>query len=111
MIFLTTNRVSFSADNRQIVSASRDRTIKLWNTLGECKFNIVDDGHSYWVSCVRFSPNPVIPVIVSAGWDKAVKVSFSIPPTPVLFMGHDAIYYICYFRGRGPMRPTFHQDL
>jgi guanine nucleotide-binding protein subunit beta-2-like 1 protein len=61
--------VSFSADNRQIVSASRDRTIKLWNTLGECKFNIVDDGHSEWVSCVRFSPNPVIPVIVSGGED------------------------------------------
>lgn len=68
--------VSFSADNRQIVSGSRDRTIKLWNTLGECKFNIQEDGHSEWVSCVRFSPNPSNPVIVSAGWDKVVKVSF-----------------------------------
>ncbi|KAI5451122.1 MST50-interacting protein 11 [Naganishia adeliensis] len=66
--------VSFSADNRQIVSASRDRTIKLWNTLGECKFNITEDGHTEWVSCVRFSPNPMNPVIVSAGWDKVVKV-------------------------------------
>lgn len=72
--------VSFSADNRQIVSASRDRTIKLWNTLGECKFNITDDGHTEWVSCVRFSPNPVIPVIVSAGWDKVVKVSLRSQP-------------------------------
>jgi guanine nucleotide-binding protein subunit beta-2-like 1 protein len=68
--------VSFSADNRQIVSGSRDRTIKLWKTLGECKFNIQEDGHSEWVSCVRFSPNPSNPVIVSAGWDKVVKVSF-----------------------------------
>merc|ERR1711881_623510 len=66
--------VSFSADNRQIVSGSRDRTIKLWNTLGECKFNITEDGHSEWVSCVRFSPNPMNPVIVSAGWDKVGKV-------------------------------------
>ncbi len=66
--------VSFSADNRQIVSGSRDRTIKLWNTLGECKFNIQEDGHSEWVSCVRFSPNPLNPVIVSSGWDKVVKV-------------------------------------
>lgn len=40
--------VSFSADNRQIVSGSRDRTIKLWNTLGECKFDIKDDGHTEW---------------------------------------------------------------
>lgn len=66
--------VSFSADNRQIVSGSRDRTIKLWNTLGDCKFTITEKGHGDWVSCVRFSPNPQNPVIVSAGWDKLVKV-------------------------------------
>merc|ERR1712071_570929 len=63
-----------SADNRQIVSGSRDRTIKLWNTLGDCKYTITDKGHTEWVSCVRFSPNPQNPVIVSAGWDKMVKV-------------------------------------
>jgi len=66
--------VAFSADNRQIVSASRDKTIKLWNTLGECKFVIQEEGHTEWVSCVRFSPNTQTPVIVSAGWDKTVKV-------------------------------------
>lgn len=66
--------VSFSADNRQIVSGSRDKSIKLWNTLGECKMNIVEDGHTEWVSCVRFSPNPANPVIVSGGWDRLVKV-------------------------------------
>ncbi|KAJ1535955.1 Guanine nucleotide-binding protein subunit beta-2-like 1, partial [Cladochytrium tenue] len=66
--------VSFSPDNRQIVSGSRDKTIKLWNTLGECKFNLTEDGHTEWTSCVRFSPNPANPVIVSAGWDKLVKV-------------------------------------
>jgi len=66
--------VAFSADNRQIVSGSRDRTVKLWNTLGECKFTIVEDGHTEWVSCVRFSPSATAPVIVSAGWDKVVKV-------------------------------------
>jgi guanine nucleotide-binding protein subunit beta-2-like 1 protein len=66
--------VSFSADNRQIVSGSRDKTIKLWNTLGDCKFTITEEGHGEWVSCVRFSPNPSNPVIVSAGWDRVVKV-------------------------------------
>ncbi|CAM8989147.1 unnamed protein product [Rhodiola kirilowii] len=67
--------VAFSVDNRQIVSASRDRTIKLWNTLGECKYTIQDgDGHTDWVSCVRFSPNTQLPTIVSASWDKTVKV-------------------------------------
>jgi len=66
--------VAFSADNRQIVSGSRDRSINLWNTLGQCKASITDDGHKEWVSCVRFSPNLNTPLIVSAGWDKMVKV-------------------------------------
>jgi len=66
--------VAFSSDNRQIVSGSRDRTVKLWNTLGECKYTIVEDGHTEWVSCVRFPPTANAPVIVSAGWDKVVKV-------------------------------------
>jgi len=66
--------VAFSADNRQIVSGSRDHTIKLWNTLAQCKFTIQEEGHSDWVSCVRFSPNIAQPIIVSCGWDKSVKV-------------------------------------
>ena len=66
--------VAFSGDNRQIVSGSRDKTIKLWNTLGECKYTIQDEGHTEWVSCVRFSPNTSNPIIVSSGWDGLVKV-------------------------------------
>jgi len=66
--------VAFSADNRQIVSGSRDKSINLWNTLGQCKFTIVDECHKEWVSCVSFSPNLATPLIVSAGWDKMVKV-------------------------------------
>jgi guanine nucleotide-binding protein subunit beta-2-like 1 protein len=68
--------VAFSADNRQIVSGSRDRTIKVWNTLGQCKYTFQgkENGHRDWVSCVRFSPSADVPVLVSAGWDKLVKV-------------------------------------
>lgn len=66
--------VAFSADNRQIVSGSRDRTIKLWNTLAQCKYTINEESHNDWVSCVRFSPSSANPLIVSAGWDKLVKV-------------------------------------
>jgi guanine nucleotide-binding protein subunit beta-2-like 1 protein len=55
---------------------SRDSTIRLWNTLGECKYTIKGDGegHTEWVSCVRFSPSQSVPLIVSAGWDRLVKV-------------------------------------
>jgi len=66
--------VAFSQDDRQIVSGSRDRTIRLWNTLGRCKKVFSDSGHKEWVSCVRFSPNVTSPLMVSAGWDKVVKV-------------------------------------
>ena len=67
--------VAFSADNRQIVSASRDRTLKLWNTLGECKKTISGaNAHTEWVSCVKFSPNVGNPLVVSTGWDRVVKV-------------------------------------
>jgi guanine nucleotide-binding protein subunit beta-2-like 1 protein len=68
--------VAFSHDNRQIVSGSRDKSVKLWNTLGECKFTIAEggQGHTEWVSCVRFSPATNNPLIVSAGWDRVVKV-------------------------------------
>jgi len=66
--------VAFSADNRQIVSGSRDKTINLWNTLGQLKYTLSEQGHSEWVSCVRFSPNLSTPLVVSAGWDKLVKV-------------------------------------
>merc|ERR1712194_801681 len=55
---------------RQIVSGSRDGTIRLWNTLGECKYAISGNdsesqGHTEWVSCVRFSPSQSVPLIVS----------------------------------------------
>ncbi|KAH0879405.1 hypothetical protein HID58_066799 [Brassica napus] len=52
----TFSLLPFSTDNRQIVSASRDGAIKLWNTLGEC------------------NPNTLVPTIVSASWDHTVKV-------------------------------------
>merc|ERR1719215_2259481 len=68
------NSVAFSGDNRQIVSGSRDKTIKLWNTLAECKYTITEDMHTDWVSKVAFSPSAKMPLIVSAGWDRLVKV-------------------------------------
>lgn len=67
--------VALSPDNRQIVSGSRDRTMKLWNTVAECKYTIEDENkHNDWVSCVRFSPSDTETLIVSCGWDKVVKV-------------------------------------
>lgn len=102
--------VSFSADNRQIVSGSRDRSIKLWNTLGDCKFTITEKGHTEWVSCVRFSPNPQNPVIVSSGWDKLVKVclcqSRSRFTPPDLHMMFATFLKYLLLQSLAAMRPT-----
>ncbi|KAF3340057.1 Guanine nucleotide-binding protein subunit beta-like protein [Carex littledalei] len=32
------------------------------------------DAHSDWVSCMRFSPSALTPVVVSGSWDRTVKV-------------------------------------
>lgn len=62
--------VSIAKNSRQIVSASRDKTVKVWNTIGQCMSTL--EGHSDWVSSVRFSPDDS-PTVISAGWDKLVK--------------------------------------
>lgn len=65
------------------------------------------------VSCVRFSPNVMNPVIVSCGWDKVVKVRLTFQiDSRTLFFGRDVIVYICYFRGLPPNETMiYHQDL
>ena len=65
---------SFSADNRQIASGARDKNIKIWNTVGECKFTVEEDQHADWVSCVRFSPDAKNNVLATGSWDGTVKV-------------------------------------
>jgi hypothetical protein len=72
-------------------------------------FRVFDD--SCRVSCVRFSPNVMNPVIVSCGWDKVVKVRFFSDHPHTLVSGHDVIIYICYFRGPQPNETIYHQDL
>merc|ERR1711869_9554 len=86
--------VAFSADNRQIVSGSRDKTIKLWNTLGECKYTITEDMHTDWVSCVAFSPSAKMPLIISGGWDRLVKVwNLSNCKLRTNLAGHTGVVY------------------
>lgn len=63
---------SIAKNLRQIVSASRDKTVKVWNTIGECMNTLT--GHTDWVSAVRFSPAEDSSTVISASWDKLVKV-------------------------------------
>lgn len=59
--------VAFSSDNRQIVSGSRDKTIKLWNTLGVCKYTVqVKWGHTQGTHVEHFLPSFWLYVVISS---------------------------------------------
>lgn len=59
------------------------------------------------VSCVRFSPNVMNPVIVSVGWDKVVKVSFMTCSYIALSssFSNDVIKIFATSEEHAPMRP------
>merc|ERR1712107_319939 len=97
---------AFSGDNRQIVSGSRDKTIKLWNTLAECKYTITEDMHTDWISSVVFSPSAKMPLIVSAGWDKLVKVwNLTDCKLRTNLVGHTGVVYHCTVSPDGSLCP------
>ena len=83
--------VAFSPDNRQICSGSVDKQLKIWNIHGVCKFTVDQNPHTDWVSCVRYFHDLKNPIVVSASWDKTIKVwdnsSMQLKHT---FVGHKA---------------------
>ncbi|MBR6749124.1 MAG: hypothetical protein IKM10_01320 [Bacteroidaceae bacterium] len=67
------NSANFSPDEKYIVSASWDKTIKIWSTENwECIKTL--EGHTFWVQSATFSPDPDGKYIVSASWDKTIKI-------------------------------------
>ena len=82
------NSAAYSPDGREIVSASWDNTIRIWDSVtGECKR--VLEGHTDDVNSAAYSPDGG--EIVSASRDKTIKVwnandfrevySYSLPST------------------------------
>lgn len=63
--------VAFSPDSTTLLTASDDKTIKMWSIAGQ-KFKLTLSGHSNWVRAARFSPAGDL--VVSGGDDKTVRL-------------------------------------
>ncbi|OJA03497.1 hypothetical protein BGC33_04250, partial [Bathymodiolus thermophilus thioautotrophic gill symbiont] len=66
------NSVAISADNRFIVSAGDDKTVRLWDRKTQQPIGSPLQGHSDWVSSVAISADNRF--IVSAGYDETVRL-------------------------------------
>ncbi|KAH9944909.1 WD40-repeat-containing domain protein [Amylocystis lapponica] len=64
--------VAFSPDGKQIVSGSRDQTIRIWNAAtGESIMQPLQ-GHTSGITSVAFSPDGK--QIVSGSWDRTIRI-------------------------------------
>ncbi|MFN6437814.1 MAG: WD40 repeat domain-containing protein [Nostoc sp. DedSLP01] len=65
------NAVAVTPNGQQLISASRDKTLKVWN-LADGKELLTLNGHTSWVNAVTVSPNGQ--QVISASWDNTLKV-------------------------------------
>ncbi|KAG0288595.1 hypothetical protein BGZ96_007692 [Linnemannia gamsii] len=67
----TVTHLSFSPDNEQLVSASEDKLVKLWNVMTGCLEKTIED-QSETIACVVYSPDG--DCIAAASHDATVRV-------------------------------------
>jgi WD40 repeat protein len=98
--------VSFSPDGQRIASASRDKTIKIWNRDGTLYKDI--QGHDLGVYNVTFSPDGQ--TIASASKDKTVKLWTKDGKLITTLKGHNEPVYSVNFSPNGQRIATASGD-
>src|SRR5262249_23119589 len=89
---------AFSPDSRRIVSASDDRSIRLWSVDSERELTTFH-GHASQVTSVAFAPDGY--QIATGSTDQTVKIWFSSLTTQVIYQGHDAWIFAAAFSPDG----------
>jgi len=65
------NSCSFTFDDSKIVTASHDKTLRLWDATSGAQVKVYK-GHNSYVTCCHTDPNSAR--IASGGWDKRLLV-------------------------------------
>ena len=98
------NSAVFSPDGQQILTASSDKTARLWSLAGETVTKFTHDAH---VTSAVFSPND--DKILSASWDGTARL-WSLAGDSLAVFKHDGDIYSAFFSPDGQMILTNSSD-
>uniref|UniRef100_UPI00398F2525 WD repeat and SOCS box-containing protein 2 isoform X2 n=1 Tax=Pristiophorus japonicus TaxID=55135 RepID=UPI00398F2525 len=99
-----------SNENFMLVSASRDKTLRVWDLKQDGKLLHILNGHSHWVYCCAVSPDSSM--LCSVGGGKTVLLWSTVSYTVIQKLeGHGGDVVSCEFSPDGALLATASYDM